>query len=87
MLESFEMGLDIVNSVGGRLSGFGEGVGSIFDTSNTGVHTLHVLKMFLLEQCDLLLKVGGGLDETLIHFFEEAKVCFSLYGIWHFSAR
>ena len=41
----------------------------------------------LLEQCDLLLKVSGGLDEMLIHFFEEVDVRFSLYGIlaffWH----
>jgi len=48
VLESFEMGLDIVNSVGGRLSVFGQGVGSVFYTSNTGVDTLHVLKLFLL---------------------------------------
>ena len=84
MLESFEMGLDIVNSIGGRSSGCGQSVGSVFYTSNTRVHLLHVLKMFLLEQCDLLLEVHGGLDKTLIDFFEEVDIRFSLHGILSF---
>ena len=75
------MGLDIVNSIGGRLSGCGQGVCSVFYTSNMRVHLLHVLQMFLLEQCDLLLEVHGGLDKTLIYFFEEVDDRFNLYSI------
>ena len=34
------MGLNVVNSVGGSLSVFGQGVGSVFDASNTSVNLL-----------------------------------------------
>ena len=58
-----------INRCGSCLRTFGKGVNGVFNTCDTGIDTLNVFEVLLLEQVDLLLKICGILDEALIGFF------------------
>ena len=62
------MCLYIVNRRGSCLHAFGEGGSGVFDTGDTGINTLNVVVVLLLEQGDLLLKICGMLHKALIDF-------------------
>ena len=50
----------------------------IYRPLDMGVNSLNLLEVLLLEQGNLLLEIGGSLNEVLIHFFEEFDIRFSL---------
>ena len=75
------MCLYFMNRRGCRLHALGKGVSGVLDSSDTGINTLNVVEMILLEQGDLLLEICGILDEALIDFFEEVDIRFGLDGI------
>ena len=64
------MCLYIINRCESCLSAFGKGVSGVFDTCDTGINTLNVVEVLLLEQGDLLLEIGGILHTALFDFFE-----------------
>ena len=84
LLLGFDMCLYFMNCHGSRLRALGEGVSGVLDSCDTGIKTLNVFEMPLLEQGDLLLEICGILDEALIDFFEEVDIRFGLDGVLAF---
>ena len=66
---------------GSRLCAVGEDITGFFDTCDTGINTLNVFELLLLEQGDLLLEICGILDKALIDFFQQVDIRFGLYGV------
>ena len=68
------MGFDVMNIIGGCLSGFGQGVGRVFKSGDPGVESLHFFEMFCLEKSKLLLQISCRLDKMLVDVFEMLDV-------------
>ena len=82
------MGFDVMNIIGGCLSGLGQGVGRVFKSGDPGIEPLDFFEMFVLEKCKLLLQVSCCLYETLGYVCEMIDIGFCFVMVFcRFSAQ